>query len=80
MSQQRFVAVRRGLIDEHAIEVSRRDLQLPPTPDRAELEITLWLPRTQGWRVADIRQKKAAQCAALELVGPHGLEPWTKGL
>ncbi|MND90731.1 hypothetical protein D3C80_828230 [compost metagenome] len=23
---------------------------------------------------------KAAQCAAFDLVGPHGLEPWTKGL
>tara|TARA_R100000541_G_scaffold2163_6_gene7697 strand:- start:17140 stop:17274 length:135 start_codon:yes stop_codon:yes gene_type:complete len=24
--------------------------------------------------------EKAAQCAALKVVGPHGLEPWTKGL
>ena len=24
--------------------------------------------------------EKAAQCAASKLVGPHGLEPWTKGL
>jgi len=22
--------------------------------------------------------EKAAQCAALKVVGPHGLEPWTK--
>jgi len=23
---------------------------------------------------------KAAQCEAMKVVGPHGLEPWTKGL
>jgi len=25
-----------------------------------------------------VRNEKAAQCAALKVVGPHGLEPWTK--
>jgi hypothetical protein len=33
-----------------------------------------FLPRDSLWK------DKAARCAALELVGPHGLEPWTKGL
>ncbi|CAI8799243.1 hypothetical protein EMIT043CA1_250042 [Pseudomonas brassicacearum] len=31
-------------------------------------------------KVHSLKNDKAAQCAAFELVGPHGLEPWTKGL
>jgi len=35
------------------------------------------------WKALGAGQTKkleAAQCAALKVVGPHGLEPWTKGL
>lgn len=35
------------------------------------------------WKALGAGQTKkleAAQCAALKVVGTHGLEPWTKGL
>lgn len=35
------------------------------------------------WKALGAGQTKkleAAQCTALKVVGPHGLEPWTKGL
>jgi hypothetical protein len=35
------------------------------------------------WRARKLpanAQEKAAHCAALKVVGPHGFEPWTKGL
>jgi hypothetical protein len=36
----------------------------------------------RAWAVVFVSAKneKAPQCEALKLVGPHGLEPWTKGL
>jgi hypothetical protein len=45
---------------------------------RCRWQALLVWPR--GVERRDARRKKAAQCAAFELVGPHGLEPWTKGL
>lgn len=34
----------------------------------------------EGTRGGTDQKLEAAQCAALKVVGPHGLEPWTKGL
>ncbi|HGY1881504.1 TPA: tyrosine-type recombinase/integrase [Pseudomonas aeruginosa] len=36
--------------------------------------------KSEGGLFRWARKAKAAQCAALKVVGPHGLEPWTKGL
>ena len=41
---------------------------------------TRWEGALPEYRSTYSRMDKAAQCAALKVVGPHGLEPWTKGL
>lgn len=36
--------------------------------------------RWKALAAGQTKKLEAAQCAALKVVGPHGLEPWTKGL
>lgn len=64
-------------IERIAIGAVMDDLDLggPKSQNDVAGFATLW-----SFVTTNPKKPKAAQCAALSMVGPHGLEPWTKGL